>query len=179
MDQKWWTRLVHNVDSVCTNRVHHFQSLLEWHSFDPRPSPDFSPWLRDKARSLQEDLKLTIFSSVFDVLLLITASFGFSSVTFSSTWTWGGSGGIRWTGVATSSSSGGGASLVVMATVGSEGTESCQKGRKERKRGRKEEGRGEKREGEKERRKGKMEKELLSNFISANTNFHSPHFSSS
>ena len=159
-----WTRLVHNVDSVCTNRVHHFQSLLEWHSFDPRPSPDFSPWLRDKARSLQEDLKLTIFSSVFDVLLLITASFGFSSVTFSSTWTWGGSGGIRWTGVATSSSSGGGASLVVMATVGSEGSESCQKGRKERKRGRKEvrrkagRNRGRRREGEKkerERREGR------------------------
>ena len=26
MDRKWWTRLVRNVDSVCTNRVHHFWS---------------------------------------------------------------------------------------------------------------------------------------------------------
>ena len=25
MDRKWWTRLVHNVNSVCTNQVHHFQ----------------------------------------------------------------------------------------------------------------------------------------------------------
>ena len=34
-DRKWWIRLVHNVESVCT-------------SFDPRPSPDFSQRLRDK-----------------------------------------------------------------------------------------------------------------------------------
>ena len=27
MDQKWWTQLVRNVDSACTNRVHHFQSV--------------------------------------------------------------------------------------------------------------------------------------------------------
>ena len=26
-DQKWWTLLVCNMDSVCTNRVHHFQSV--------------------------------------------------------------------------------------------------------------------------------------------------------
>ena len=26
-DRKWWTQLLHNVDSVCTNRVHHFQSV--------------------------------------------------------------------------------------------------------------------------------------------------------
>ena len=62
--------------------------------------------------------------------------------------------------MATSSSMGGGASLVVMATVGSEGIESCQRGRKKRKRGRRRE--GEKKERE---RKRKTEKELLSNFI--------------
>ena len=75
--------------------------------------------------------------------------------------------------MATSSSMGGGASLVVMATVGSEGIESCQRGRKERKRGRKEvrrkagRNRGRRREGEKKERerKRKTEKELLSNFI--------------
>ena len=44
-DRKWWTRLVRNVDSVCTNRVHYFRSVTY---FDPRPSPDFSPRLRDK-----------------------------------------------------------------------------------------------------------------------------------
>ena len=33
------------VDSVCTNRVHHFWS---WRSFDLRPSPDFSPRRRYK-----------------------------------------------------------------------------------------------------------------------------------
>ena len=26
-DRKWWTRLVRSVDSVCTNRVHHFRSM--------------------------------------------------------------------------------------------------------------------------------------------------------
>ena len=26
-DRKWWTRLVHNVDSVHTNRVHHFRPM--------------------------------------------------------------------------------------------------------------------------------------------------------
>jgi len=26
-NRKWWTQLVRNVDSVCTNRVHHFQSV--------------------------------------------------------------------------------------------------------------------------------------------------------
>ena len=26
-DRKWWTQLVRNMDSVCTNRVHHFQSV--------------------------------------------------------------------------------------------------------------------------------------------------------
>jgi len=30
MDRKWWTRLVRNVDSVCTNRVHHFRSVTFW-----------------------------------------------------------------------------------------------------------------------------------------------------
>ena len=27
MGQKWWTRLVCNVGSVCTNQVHHFRSV--------------------------------------------------------------------------------------------------------------------------------------------------------
>ena len=56
-DWKWWTQLVSNVDSVRTNRVHHFRFILTEstisgprRSFDPRPSPDFSPWLRDKIR---------------------------------------------------------------------------------------------------------------------------------
>ena len=26
-DWKWWTQSVRNVDSVCTNRVHHFWSV--------------------------------------------------------------------------------------------------------------------------------------------------------
>ena len=42
---KWWTQLVCNVDLVCTNRVHHFRPMTY---NDPRPSPDFSPQLRDK-----------------------------------------------------------------------------------------------------------------------------------
>jgi len=27
-DQKWLTRLVHNVNLVCTNLVHHFRSVM-------------------------------------------------------------------------------------------------------------------------------------------------------
>ena len=27
MDRKWWTQSVCNVDSVCTNQVHHFRSM--------------------------------------------------------------------------------------------------------------------------------------------------------
>jgi len=37
-DRKWWTRFVLTESTI---------SGL-WHSFDPRPSPDFSPRLRDK-----------------------------------------------------------------------------------------------------------------------------------
>ena len=45
MDRKWWTRLVQTESTLRTNRVHHFRSVT---LFDPRPSPDFSPRLRDK-----------------------------------------------------------------------------------------------------------------------------------
>ena len=42
-----WARCHHyeTESALRTNRVHHFRS---WRSFDPRPSPDFSPRLRDK-----------------------------------------------------------------------------------------------------------------------------------
>ena len=44
-DRKWWTRLVRNVTRFVLT-----ESTVSgpWRSFDPRPSPDFSPRLRDK-----------------------------------------------------------------------------------------------------------------------------------
>ena len=39
MDRKWWTRLVQTESTI--------SGPWSWRSFDPRPSPNFSPWLRD------------------------------------------------------------------------------------------------------------------------------------
>ena len=44
-NQKWWTRLVQSESMLCTDRV---TISSPWCSFDHRPSPNFSPRLRDK-----------------------------------------------------------------------------------------------------------------------------------